>query len=103
MPTAAQIAKLAQKVKRGDQPPWLPRAPQVMLHYGNVVDADPYSGTVDFEFNDPTGLVYPRMQVLLPYTEASQPQQGHVVVTQHYGTDIFVLGRHLITPNFVQM
>jgi hypothetical protein len=93
---------LARNIKRGGaSTAWVPRAPQVTLHMGTVGAVDLFSGIVDFEFNDPSGLVLPGVRFMQAYSAADPPAVGHTVWAQHFGTDIVVLGQHVVPPNIV--
>ena len=94
------IDQFARAAKRGDQPAWIPRSPQVSMYQGFVTRVDNFNGIVDFEMNDPSGLVLPGVRFLQPYTATRTPGVGDVVWAQHFGTDIVILGQHVV-PNSI--
>lgn len=95
------IDRLARHVKRADQPAWLPRAPQVTLHQGVLSAVDLGRNTVQFQFNDPSGLVLPGVRYLQAYSPSNPPQAGDVVWAHHFGTDFLVLGQHVVPTSTV--
>ena len=94
------IDQLARAAKRGDQPAWTPRAQQVSMYQGFVTRVDTFNGIVDFQINDPSGLVLPSVRYLQSYSADNPPGVGHVVWAQHFGTDIVILGQHVV-PNSI--
>ena len=94
------IDQFARAAKRGDQPAWIPRPTQLSFYQGTVNRVDNFNGVVDFETNDPSGLVLPSVRVLQPYTATNQPGVGHVAVGVHVGTDFYILGQHVV-PNSI--
>lgn len=94
------IDQLARAAKRGDQSAWTPRAPQLSFYQGTVTRVDNFNGVVDFETNDPSGLVLPSVRVLQAYSATNQPGVGHVAVGIHVGTDFYILGQHVV-PNSI--
>lgn len=96
MASSVSIDRLARHVRRSDSPAWLPRAPQVTLHQGVLDDVDPGRNVVNFAFNDPSGLILPGVRYLQAYSATNLPQAGDVVWAQHFGTDLMILGRHVV-------
>jgi hypothetical protein len=101
MASSSAIDRLARSVKRGDQPAWVPRAPQVTMYQGSVTAVDTFKGIVGFQFNDPSGLVLPGVRYLQSYSAANPPAAGDVVWAQHFGTDIVILGQHVVPANLI--
>lgn len=101
MASSDSIARLARHVKRTDAPAWLPRAPRISLHQGVLADVDLGRNTVHFEFNDPSGLILPGVRYLQAYSDTHQPRVGDVVWAQHFGTDVLILGRHVVPTEAV--
>lgn len=101
MASGNSIDRLARSVKRNGQPAWLPRAPQMSLHQGTVNSVDLFNGIVGFQFNDPSGLVLPGVRFMQSYSATNLPAVGHVVWAQHFGTDLIVLGQHVVPANIV--
>lgn len=100
MASGPALDRLARAVK-GNNPAWLPRAPQLTLHQGTVTGVDLGNGVVNFQFADPSGLIVPGVRFLQSYTATSVPEVGHVVWMSMYGTDPMVLGQHILPTNFV--
>lgn len=94
------IDQLARAAKNGDQSAWLPRAPTLSFYQGTVNRVDNFNGVVDWEANDPSGLVLPGVRVLQAYSPLNQPGVGHVAVGVHVGTDFYILGQHVV-PNSI--
>lgn len=101
MASGSAIDRLARSVKNGGAPSWLPRPPQISLHQGTVNSVDLFNGIVGFQFNDPSGLVLPGVRFMQSYTPENPPAVGHVVWAQHFGTDLIVLGQHVVPANIV--
>jgi hypothetical protein len=99
--SSSAIDRLARSVKRGGTPAWLPRAPQMTLHQGWLDRVDLFKGIVDFQFNDPSGLLLPAVRYVQAYSAENPPQVGDVVWAQHYGTDFMILGRHVVPDDVV--
>lgn len=96
MASSVSIDRLARHVRRGDLPAWLPRAPQVTMHQGTLDSVDIGRGVAAFGFNDPSGLVVPSVRYLQAYSDTRPPEAGDVVWAQHFGTDLVILGRHVV-------
>lgn len=94
------IDQLARAAKRGDQSAWTPRLPTMSFYQGTVNRVDNFNGVVDFETNDPSGLVLPSVRVLQAYSPDNLPGVGHVAVGVHVGTDFYILGQHVV-PNSI--
>jgi len=71
------------------------------MHQGTVGAVDPFKGVVDFQFNDPSGLIIPGVRFLQAYSASNLPAEGHTVWAGHFGTDLVVLGQHIVPPNLV--
>lgn len=99
MASEASIARLARRVSRTDSSPaWVPRTPHLTLHQGTLSTVDVGTNTAHFAFNDPSGLVVPGVRYLQAYSPTNPPQAGDIVWAQHYGTDMLILGQHIV-PN----
>lgn len=94
------IDQLARAAKTGDQSAWTPRVPGFSFFQGEVKRVDNFNGVVDWEANDPSGLVLPGVRVLQAYSATNQPGVGHVAVGVHVGTDFYILGQHVV-PNSI--
>ncbi len=103
MATGSAIAQLARAIKQSNTstPAWLPRAPQMSMHQGTLTSVDPFNGIADFQFPDPSGLVVPAVHYIQPYTANNTPTVGDVVWAQHYGTDLLIMGQHVVLNGFV--
>lgn len=99
--SGSPLDRLARNIKRTNSTAWSPRAPQFSMHQGTVNAVDTFNGFVDFGLNDPSGLVVPSVRYLQSYSADNPPTVGDVVWAQHFGTDLLVLGQHLVPPNFV--
>lgn len=100
--TDPRVLRAARNIKRGgSNQAWTPRVPQMSLHLGTLGDVDLFNGVVDFEFNDPSGLVVPGVRFLQSYSSLNPPSSGHAVWVAHTGTDLMVLGQQVIPTNIV--
>lgn len=99
----AQIARLARRVSRGGNSSSirLPRTPQLTMHMGTLAAVDNNTNTAHFEFNDPSGLIVPGVRIVQAYTAANPPQAGDIVWAHHYGTDLMIVGQHMVPNNVV--
>lgn len=99
----AQIARLARRVSRGGNSSSirLPRAPQLTMHMGVLAAVDNNTNTAHFEFNDPSGLIVPGVRIVQAYTAANPAQAGDIVWAHHYGTDLMIVGQHMVPNNVV--
>ena len=96
------IARLARNIKRGGASTgWVQRAPQQSLHMGTVNSVDLFNGIVDFAFNDPSGLVASGVRFMQAYGPDNPPAIGHTVWAQHTGTDLVILGQHIVPTSIV--
>jgi hypothetical protein len=68
---------------------------------GTVNSVDLFNGIVDFEFNDPSGLVAPGVRFIQSYSPDTPPSVGDTVWTFHNGTDLLVMGQHVVPTNLV--
>lgn len=94
------IAEAARAAKRGGQPAWIPRPTSMQLYQGTINSVDHFNGVVDFETNDPSGLVLPGVRVLQAYSPSNPTGVGHVAVGVYVGTDFYVIGQHVV-PNSI--
>jgi hypothetical protein len=98
----AAISRLARNIKRGGtSTAWVPRDQRVSMHLGQIGNVDLYNGIVDFEYNDPSGLVIPGVTFLQTYSASNPPAEGHTVWLQHFGTDVMVMGQQVNPTNIV--
>ncbi len=95
------FARLARNIKGTSSTAWAPRQQKMSMHQGTVNRVDTFSGIVDFLTNDPSGLVIPTVRYIQPYTSTNSPTVGDVVWGLHFGADMFVLGQHIVPPNFI--
>lgn len=102
MTSNPHLQRLARNIKRGgDSTAHVPRVTSTQMYLGTVGSVDPFNGVLDFEFNDPSGLVLPGVRYLQAYSSLNLPAQGHSVWVQHFGTDIMVLGQQVNPTNIV--
>lgn len=94
------IDQLARAAKTGDRPAWVPRPPNFSMHQGAVSRVDNFNGIVDFEANDPSGLIIPGVRVMQSYTPDNPPGVGHVVWGGLIGNQFVILGQHVV-PNSI--
>jgi hypothetical protein len=99
MPSIDQrILAFADAISRpGPTPIRVPRPPQLSLHMGTIAAVDLGNNTVHWAFNG-SDVVQGGIRFLQAYSDANPPQVGDVAWAQHNGTDLLVLGRHII-PN----
>lgn len=97
------VAMLARRVSRGSNSSSirLPRAQQISMHMGTLVEVDNNTNSVHFQFNDPSGLILPGVRVLQMYGGTNQPEAGHLVWAFHNGTDLMIAGQHQSPTNLV--
>lgn len=96
------IARLARNIKRGGSSTgWVQRAPQTSMHMGTVNSVDLFNGVVDFGYNDPSGQVQSGVRFLQAYGPDNPPAAGHTVWAYHTGTDLVVLGQHVVPTSIV--
>lgn len=96
------IARLARNIKRGGASTgWVQRAPTTSLHMGTVNSVDLFNGIVDFGYNDPSNNVQPGVRFLQAYTPDNPPAVGHTVWAVHTGTDLIVMGQHVVPTSVV--
>ena len=74
------------------------RPPQLSMHYATLTGVDNINGVADIQLNDPSQYVISGVRVATPYTATNTPSVGDVVIVHHYGTDITIVGQHVI-PN----
>lgn len=103
MATGTSLQELARAIKgrSGNNPVWVPRAPQLTLHQGTLINVDPYSGSVSFQFPDPNTPVLNNVGYVRPYTNSNQPADGHTAWGFQYGGMFVVLGQHVVQNNLV--
>jgi hypothetical protein len=101
MASGTPLDRLARSVKGRGQSAWAQRPPSISLHQGTVDRVDTFNGIVDFLANDPSGLVIPSVRYMRPYTATNTPALGDVVWGLHFGTDMFVMGQHIVPTNIV--
>jgi len=98
------IARLARAVASNDtSTARTQRAPQLTVHMGTIAAVDTGTNTAHFTFNDPTGTVspVPGVRYLQAYTPDNPPQAGDIVWAHHYGTDLMIIGRHVVPTSTV--
>lgn len=96
------IDRLARQMSRKDSlPAWMPRAPSLSLHMGTLAAVDNSTNTAHFQFNDPSGLILPGVRVLQAYSVSNLPAVGHTVWVQRNGTDVMIVGQHMIPTNTI--
>lgn len=98
------IARFARTVARGDNSSSirLPRAPQMTMHMGTLAEVDINTNTAHFQFNDPSGLIVPGVRVLQAYSATNTPSAGDIVWAHAYGTDMMIVGQHMVPTNLVE-
>ena len=94
------IARLARNIKRpGNSTGWVQRQPQMSLHMGTVGTVDQFNNVADFNYNDPSNTTQAGVRVLLPYPTGVSPTEGDTVIAIHTGTDMWIIGQHVVpTP-----
>jgi hypothetical protein len=95
------LARLARNIKRTNSTAWAPRPPQITMHQGTVNAVNAFNGVADFLTNDPSGLVIPAVRYIQPYSATNTPSVGDVVWAMHFGTDMLIMGQHIVPTNFV--
>lgn len=95
------VDRLARNIKRTTSAAWTPRPQQMTMHQGVVNAVDVFSGVADFQTNDPSGAVVPAVRFLQAYSADNPPSVGDVVWAQHFGTDLLIIGQHVVPPNIV--
>lgn len=73
----------------------VPRQQQMSLHMGTLMDVDPITGTAHFAVNG-SDLVIPGVRYLQAYSPSYSPSPGHKVWAQYTGTDLMILGQHVL-------
>lgn len=99
--SGSPLDRLARNIKRTNSTAWAPRPQQMTMHLGTVNAVDLFNGVADFLTNDPSGLVIPAVRYLQPYTADNVPSLGDVVWGMHFGTDMMIMGRHIVPANLV--
>lgn len=99
----AEIARFTRRVSRGSNSSSirLPRAPQLTMHLGTLAAVDNNTNTAHFAFNDPSGLIVPGVRVVQAYSPTNTPSVGDIVWAHHYGTDLMIVGQHMVPTNLV--
>jgi hypothetical protein len=95
------LARLARNIKRTSSTAWAPRPQQMSMHLGTINSVNTFNGVADFLTNDPSGLVIPSVRYIQPYTATNPPVVGDNVWMQHFGTDVLILGQHIVPQNFI--
>lgn len=97
------IRRVAQRIGRvpDTSPSWCPRPPRLTLHMGTLEAVDIGTNTAHFGFNDPSGLIIPGVRYLRAYSADNPPRPGDVAWACHYGTDLMILGQHLVPTSTV--
>lgn len=95
------LNKLARAITQGSTPANAPRSPQLSLHQLTVTHVDEFSGVVGVQFPDPSGTVVSGVRYVRAYSADNPPQVGDVVWAHQYGTDLMVVGQHVVPTNFV--
>lgn len=96
------IARLARNIKRGGTTTgWVQRAPTMTLHMGTAGTVDQFNNVADFNYNDPSNAVQSRVRVLLPYPAGVSPAEGDTVIAIHTGTDMWIIGQHIVPTSVV--
>jgi hypothetical protein len=68
---------------------------------GTIAASDINTNTAHFQFDDPSGLIVPGVRVIQAYGAGNQPAIGHTVWAFHNGTDLMILGQHVIPTNTI--
>jgi hypothetical protein len=96
------IARLARNIKRGGASTgWVQRAPTMTLHMGTVGTVDQFNNVLDFNYNDPSNQTQAGVRVLQSYSPDNPPAEGHTVLAIHTGTDLWVIGQHIVPTSVV--
>lgn len=100
---AADILARAIKKSGSTSSAWINRPQMVSMHQGTLTRVDTFNGIVDLQLPDPSATLLPSVRYIQPYTQINLPSVGDVVHMMHTGTDVFVLGQHVILNGFVSM
>lgn len=95
------FARLARNIKGTSSTAWAPRQQQLSFHQGTINAVNAFDGVADFLTNDPSGLVIPAVRYIQPYTATNTPSVGDVVWGLHFGTDMLIMGQHIVPPNII--
>ena len=97
------IRKLARSIVQGNTPAQVRRPLTVDIHHLTVTQVDEFSGTVGVQFPDPSGngTIVSGVRVVRPYTSDSPPTAGDIAVVHQYGTEMYVMGQHVVPTNFI--
>lgn len=82
---------------------WMPRPMQMSHHQATLTRVDTFNGIVDLQLPDPAAPLLQAVRYIRPYTENNLPTVGDVVHMIHTGTDVLVLGQHVILNGFVTL
>lgn len=95
------LARLARNIKRTNASAWGPRPQTMTMHQGTVNAVDTFNSVADFQTNDPSGLVIPAVRYIQPYSATTTPSVGDVVWAMQFGTDMLIMGQHIVPTNIV--
>jgi hypothetical protein len=95
--------KLARRIVQGNTPAQVRRPLTVDIHHLTVTQVDVFSGTVGVQFPDPSGngTEVSAARVVQPYTTDHPPLAGDIAVVHQYGTELYVMGQHVVPVNFI--
>lgn len=71
------------------------------MHMGTLAEVDINTNTAHFAFNDPSGLIVPGVRIVQAYSATNTPSVGDIVWAHHYGTDLMIVGQHMVPTNVV--
>lgn len=101
MTTNLILSRLARWITRGNTLPQVPRTPQLALHQLTVTHVDTFSGVVGVQFPDPSGFIVQGVRFMQSYTPDNPPSVGDTVWAHQFGTDLLVVGQHIVPTNFI--
>lgn len=97
------LSRLARHIARGNTLPQVPRTPQMHAHLLTVTHVDTFSGVVGVQFPDPSGFIVQGVRYMQSYSPMNSPSVGDTVHAIQYGTDLWVVGQHIVPTNFVTL
>lgn len=99
----AYLANVARQAMRGlssDSSARAPRSLALSLHMGKLAAVDTETNTAQFIVNG-SAVQIPGVRYLQAYTADAPPAAGDVVWAHHNGTDLLILGQHVVPTSTV--
>lgn len=91
---------LARQLARSDSSVRVPRSPSISWHQGTLTAIDPSTNTADYQHNG-SGIIIPGVRYLQSYTPNNPPSIGDIVWMQQHGSDVLIIGRHVVPNSLV--